>query len=491
VITDLYNPGLACQRVTIGSLPDDILLKIFHFCRISTIQSVSLDRWYMNWHELAHICQRWRSVVFGSPLGLDLQILCTPKVPARRLLNVWPAFPLRIYFYPTYPQEPEENLDNLIAALEHPDRVSEVNITSPSDSLWDQVLAVMQEPFPALTHLSFVVSIDRGLHLPGTFLNVTAPCLNYLHFSGVSFPSFPRLLLSATDLTILHLHLTPNIWYIPPEAMATCLSTLTKLETLTIRFQSPTPHPKRRNRPLPPQTRSVLPALTRFDFRGVSEYLEVLAGRIDAPRLEFFEISFFSQLVIDIPQTIRFLSHLEWVRKSRPSLEFNPTGHVDIFFYPDWSHVNPISRWGIKCQGLDWQVFSAAQICSQIVHLSSGVEELRVNLNLRYKWKKEDPPRIRPDDIDPTLWLDLFQSFPSVRRLTISAEMEPFFAAALQRPIASGNSAPDVLPSLVDLNIDGLIQDKATNEGIESFITARKHSGYPVTVDRTQSETWI
>jgi hypothetical protein len=251
----------------------------------------------MNWHKLVHVCQRWRVVLFGSPHRLDLQISCTAKAPARKLLNVWPAFPLHIYFNHKEWNH-EDNLDNLIAALEHPDRVSEVNIISPPDFLWDQVLAAMQEPFLSMTHLSFRTSSDKakGLHLPGTFLNGSAPCLKHLRFSGVSFSSFPRLLLSATDLTTLHLEFISNIGYIPPEAMATCLSTLARLETLDIRFKSPTSHPKRRNRPLPPLTRSILPALTRFDFRGVSEYLEVLAGRIDAPRLEIFEIHFFNQL---------------------------------------------------------------------------------------------------------------------------------------------------------------------------------------------------
>jgi hypothetical protein len=476
MIADLYGP----ER---RSLPDDVLIEIFHFCRISVISDLGGRlQWCKNWHQLVHVCQRWRFVIFGSPLGLNLQILCTAKVPARKLLNVWPALPLHIYFDPKG-WNPKDNSDNLIAALEHPDRVREVDITSPPDSLCGRILAVMQEPFPVLTRLSF----RRLLHLPGTFLNGSTPCLEYLFLSGVSFPSLPRLLLSATDLTSLNLNKIPNIGYIPPETMATSLPTLTRLESLTIAFDSLTPHPKRRNRRLPPPTRSVLPALTWFDFQGVSEYLEVLAGRIDVPQLEAFRIIFFNQLVIDIPQTIRFLSHPEWVWKSRPSsLEFDPTRFVSILFFPDWSHSRRISRWSVGCQGLDWQVSSAAQICSQIIPLSSGVEGLEIKF--RYEW---DTPGIRPDEMDPTLWLDIFRSFPSVRRLKTSTELEPFIAAALQRLTASGNSAPDVFPSLESLSIDTLTSDKVTKEGIESFVTARQHSGRPVNVHRTQSTNLI
>jgi hypothetical protein len=83
-------------------------------------------------------------------------------------------------------------------------------------------------------------------------------------------------------------------------------------DSLIIQFQFLTPHPKRRSRPVPPQTRSVLPALTKLHFQGISEYLEVLAARIDAPLLRFDrpKIVFFNQLVFDIPQTIRFFGHV-------------------------------------------------------------------------------------------------------------------------------------------------------------------------------------
>jgi hypothetical protein len=204
----LYDTGLVSQRVTIGSLCDDALIEIFHFYRSFTIEYGGRPQsWYRNWHKLVHVCQRWRFVLFGYPRTFDLQILCTAKAPARKLLNVWPAFPLNIYFHPMSRNLiPKENLDNLIAALEHTDRVSEVDITFPPGPLWDQVVAVMQEPFPAMTHLSFRTSSGRGLHLPGTFLNGSAPRLKNLRFSGVSFPFFPRLLLSATDLTILFLN---------------------------------------------------------------------------------------------------------------------------------------------------------------------------------------------------------------------------------------------------------------------------------------------
>ena len=49
----------------------------------------------------------------------------------------------------------------------------------------------------------------------------------------------PKLLLSATHLVRLYLYNIPHSGYISPEVMASCLSVLTRLESLVIRFKSP------------------------------------------------------------------------------------------------------------------------------------------------------------------------------------------------------------------------------------------------------------
>jgi F-box-like len=491
---DLYGTGLMLERVTIGSLPDDVLLEIFRFYRAAMIdeyRSMNPQKWCVNWEKLVHVCRRWRDVVFQSPLGLKLQIFCTAKTPVTKLLNIWPALPLVVYFHYNL-WNPVDSLDNLITALKCPDRVCRVMIASRSDCLWEQIRTVMQGPFPNLKCLYLEsTDSDRTLFVPDTFLHGSAPRLQVLRLNGVSFPSLPRLLLSSAGLTTLDLNELPSNAYIPPEDMAIYLSALTKLEIFNITFLSPNPHPKRRNRPLPPLTRSLLPALTKLSFRGVSEYLEVLAARLDAPRLNCFKIGFFNQLIFDIPQTVRFLSHLEWLRLTSPSLEFHPTGYVNIVFHPDlhkWpTFSGAISSWKILCKRLDWQVFYASQICSRILSLHSSVEELSINHD--HLCDRDLPPDILPDDMDPTLWLELFHSFPSVRKLIISTKLEPLIVAALQG--LTGESAAEVLPSLESLFVDQLPPDQATQQGTESFVTARQNSGHPVTVHRGHSGGWI
>jgi F-box-like len=465
--------GLVSQRVTIGLLPDDVLLVIFYQVYILS------DRYPWRWRELIHVCRRWRRVVFVSPLRLELQLSCTAKTPVRRLLDIWPVFPLVVDFYRTQWQS-EDQFDNLIAALERCDRIREIAIYIPRDSSWEHITTVMQEPFPALRSLQF--ECEAAFPLPDTFLNGSAPCLQQLFFQNVSFPSLPKLLSSATGLTSLKLWGIPNTGYISPEEMASCLSTLKKLEYLTIEFQSPTPLPQRRNRSSPPPTRFVLPALTELVFKGGSEYLEVLVTRIDAPLLSYFKIKFFHQLVFDIPQVIRFFGHLESFtdRPSSLTLRFHPPYDASIFFLSDYPARHRL--WRFKCKRLDWQVFSVAQICSQILPFRSSVESLIiVNVLIPHS----DPlPRIQQDEIDPTLWLQLFRPFTSVQCLKINATLEPFIAAALQG--LTGESAAEVFPSLHSLSIAGNLKmpDETAQQGIQSFVTARQHSSRPVAVSR-------
>jgi len=64
------------------------------------------------------------------------------------------------------------------------------------------------------------------------------PCLQEIYLEGVPFPASPTLLSSTSDLVNLQIHNIPPKDYISPEAMVAGLALLTRLETLSIRFQS-------------------------------------------------------------------------------------------------------------------------------------------------------------------------------------------------------------------------------------------------------------
>jgi hypothetical protein len=103
---------LTCEigRVTIEMLPDVSLLKTFDFYLYGNSEA---------WHTLVHVCRKWRFVVFGSPRRLNVQLVCTARTSMRKTLGIWP--PLHIFIRGW--GHPKLDVDNIVAALEHSDRV--------------------------------------------------------------------------------------------------------------------------------------------------------------------------------------------------------------------------------------------------------------------------------------------------------------------------------------------------------------------------------
>lgn len=142
--------------------------------------------------------------------------------------------------------------------------------------------------------------------------------------NNISFPALPKLLLSATDLVSLDFW---AIGYVSPEAMATCLAVLNKLEFLQLAFRISLPSRHRRPSPRPPLPRAVLPALISFFFRGFSEYVEDLVAQIESPLLSMVEITVFHQLVLVTPQLPQFISRAERF-KALDRADFVFCGHL-------------------------------------------------------------------------------------------------------------------------------------------------------------------
>ena len=144
--------------------------------------------------------------------------------------------------------------------------------------------------------------------VPGSFLGGYTPRpQSLLVLDAIPFPELPTLLLSASHLSHLDLWRIPNSGYISPEAMVTCLSALTCLESLAIKFEFPrSSRLDRKSRRL--GGRILLSVLTDLHFKGVGEYLDELVAWIDAPLLGNLEITFFHQLSLDTPQLTQFIS---------------------------------------------------------------------------------------------------------------------------------------------------------------------------------------
>ena len=454
-------------RVTINTFPDEVLLHIFYFDRppfLDTLNVVNRPRPSWRWHRLAQVCQKWRSVIFGSPVFLDLRLVCSPRTRVE-FTGIWPPLPIIIRNIVNWPMPEDYDFNAVIA---HHNRVCEINLFHLSSSQLQRLTSSMQEQFPELIHLMLDFD-DCSSHpapaLPDDFLGQSAPRLQSFELRSIPFRALPKLLLSSTDLVRLTLWNIPHSGYISPESMATCLSSLIALERLSLGFRSPQSCPGRDRRCPPLPSRSVLHALASLKFKGASNYLEDLVARIDAPLLDTILITFFNQLIFDIPHFSQFM-------RRTPRFEVLNGAHVvfddygvRVESFPPSRTFDKRSGLRISCRVLDWQLSSLAQVCTSSFPSIRMVEYLYIYgpRNLPSQWQ---------DDIENKQWLEIFHPFTGVKHLYVCKEFAQCITLSLQELVREGKT--EVLPALENLLLEELQPSGPVQEAIEQFIAARQ-----------------
>ena len=450
-------------------LPDDVLLSIFEFCANEEGKKKELQQ---VWQTLVHMCRRWRSLVFGSPRSLNLQLICTPSTPARvsDIPVVWPPLPLVFESSYHHPY-----MVNVVAVLEHRNRLSRIYITNISSSSLNKVLAAMQQPFPELTHLQLErCSYGESMGVfPDSLLGGSAPHLREIRFRDIPFPGLPKLLLSATHLTDLLLYDLPRsgFGYISSEAIATALSTLTSLRELYLGFRYLS-LPVRTSRRPPPPKPFVLPVLSGFEFKGAGKYLEDLVVRIDAPLLKKLVITFFDQIVFNVPQLLQFISRTSVLKAPEKA-------HVFVRF--DSATIKLSSRLGapnysvrILCENSYRLVSSLERVCTSCSPPLSTLEDLYIY---------ECPYRLSiwPDNIEDSLWPELLRPFAAVKNLYLSKKVQPLIMPSLQT--LGGERSAEVLPTLQNIFLERLKRSGPVRKAVRQFVSTRQASR-PIAVSR-------
>ncbi|KAI9463512.1 hypothetical protein F5148DRAFT_1211245 [Russula earlei] len=437
-------------KSAIDILPDDALLEVFNFY---------LDGLYIRryaWVPLAHVCRRWRYVVFASPRRLGLQVVFTGRRAIADILDVWPRFPILITQHFLDSDKRISRADNIVTALDsvHHDRICEIYLGNISTSLWKRIASVMQKPFHELTRLYLQLNDGEGqVVVP---LEGSAPHLQTLSLDYTPIPVVQKFLLSANGLVILSLRNIPYSGYISPEAMAS---------------RSP-----------PPLKRSVLPALTSFWYLGVHEYLEDVVARIDAPFLHHLDVDFFMCLTFDVPQLHRFISRAGELRKfHEASVDFS-LDRVAIKFSPKLTAVS----YGyfsllIRCEESSQQLLSIVQVCRSLSPPFATSERLYLEVHIHrlshLHWK---------DDMQSTQWLELLYPFISVKNLYLADDIVLHVGHALQE--LAGGRVTEVLPALRTIFISGLESPGSVQKTMGRFVAARQLSGHPVAVNRWEEE---
>lgn len=465
------------RHVTIQMLPDEVLLEIFDYHRLDALDYSLFGPW--EWHGLAHVCQRWRSLIYASPRRLDLRLVYTYRRPVGKTLDCWPELPIALWYPRLVLWRPlaAADEDNVISALKYSDRIREINLTMTS-SLLEKLAALVQEPFPALEYLRMGSQEMLGsVVLPDEFLGGSTPKLRKIDLSGTAFPSLPRLLLSTRDLLSLQLDEIPDAGYFSPVALATGLGATPQLKSLKVHFLSPTafqdqesPHPRLLDR-------VVLPTLVDFQFRGDSEYLEDLVSRLSAPLLEKIEIAFFDRLAFDIPQLSQFIELTQRLGSS-PNLTSIWLWEHGFSITHDFQHPSPRGtlRLQISCGEFARRMASLTHINRQLLPLVAGVRRLEIEAHR--------PCSAPADEVNPVQWLELFGLFVSVRRLELTGTLVPSMAAALEQ--SAVGVGRQVFSALRDIRLRGIAMSRA----IEAFIAARKLSGHIVSVHYTREGSY-
>jgi hypothetical protein len=437
-------------------------LDIFDFYRLG-----ALKRSQWKWHRLAHVCQKWRHLISISPRRLDLRILCSSKGAIQKILGSWPTLPLVVRH-----KAPKPNFlpKNIVAALRQPDRICEIDLVL-SSSLIGSIVEVIREPLQALECIRITFKDATGPAMPirEAFLGGSAPHLREIKLDSIAFP-FPairQVLLSTSNLVELHLPIDiPNDVYFSPDDLVTGLSTLLQLQRLTVGFHSPASSPPPRMKRRPPQ-RTTLPSLTFLDFHGASEYLEEFATRIDLPVLSRVNIRLFNDIIFEIPQFCQVVLRPNTLSSPTGAYVLHSEGSVGVTVYQGkWDCV-----FGTSCRRLDGQLSFVTQILSQLSPVLSSVRSLVI--------QRSDGFPTGGEDVDSTMWLELFQPFTHVTQVNVWEEQ--FVPGILQALVAEGMTA-GVLPELTLLHMSGYRGSPSVVIAAEQFIATRKLSGSTVTL---------
>ena len=310
------------QGATIDVLPDDVLLEIFDMYRFDTPEHSRPGGRPWEWHRPAHVCQRWRSVIFASSRHLGLKIFCTYGKPVIDILNTFSTFPIIMKYggFPGSSLLTAGDLEGVIATLNHPTRTCEIQLTATAPLL-KSVATLTQQPFFMLESLHLSTSAEPGLVLPSEFGGGFSS-LRILRMIKVALPMLPQLLSSPQGLVSLQLEEIPSIGY-TLEALLICLPAMTQLNTLRIHFISPCSRPILINTLRSPERRAVLHHLKYIEFHGTSEYLESLLSIVSTPFLKYIHIAFFNQLIFhtpQLPQLSQFILRTETLRSPNQAI---------------------------------------------------------------------------------------------------------------------------------------------------------------------------
>ena len=454
-------------RAQIHNLDDDSLLQIFSCFRLEDEESWNLR---FTWRKLAHICRRWRYLIFdlSSHLHMCLPLSAlTNDSPSTNTLSYLPPLLLVIDYYGTRAMTQRDE-DNVCLGLQEHGRVRGVVLRASSSSL-RMCLGQMNQHFPRLRDLTLFSTTmeDMGLVLPETF---QAPDLRRLSLHDIGLPIGLSFLSSTIGLSTLSLTHIRHSCYFPPGHLVTQLQGLPHLEELSIGFAI---SPSSEEEPIPVPIPSVtLPSLRRLTFHGEDVYLDNLVAQINTPLLERLSLTFFLDLAFGLVNLTEFIHRTKVFGCLVAQIVFNQDGvSIDAGYYGQRG-IGKLSL-HVDCKPPDWQINSATQVCNALGNILSTIEDLTLDLYvdaMRSDWMNTHYT------LDSMLWHELLLPFVAVKKLHIGSSLTPELSKALQS-IPEG-LVFNLLPKLQELDIQLEMDD--ANMAFSGFLDTRRSLGRPI-----------
>ena len=399
------------------------------------------------------------------------------------MLAEWPALPIHIERFDKSSSNrrtgwrttvPEVN--NILAALKHNNRVSKIKLKHDGDMQLRHCLVEMQEPFPMLDYLDIrghtKISSRVQAVLPDSFLGGSAPLLVHLGLVGIPFPGLPKLLSSANHLVDIHI----GSIHIPPDVLAASLSAMKHLQSLEIVFvasgrESRRPHPV---------TRTVFPALKLLRLDCTNDFVEDFVARLEAPSLERMEILVIYTLIQHEFQALAFSELPQFISRVKA---FVISDQAQLFAHPrktqltvsQKTRTNDLAEAAeLSLTFIGWP--ETLFLAVPPLHFKRvEINEDRFTMPLSH-WQMDVESELR----------GLSSRFTAATDLFLDPRATVLVGAGLLNFTAG--TVAGLFPALQNIFLPERLLTPPMDEGFLKFTTARRLAGLPVTVHNWDKE---
>ena len=444
------------------------------------------------------VCRRWRYLVLESASLLGLSLLCTHGTPVKEMLAHLPPLPLILDYYDLYDCIAPGDVQDIILALRHRDRVRRIRIMQPVCILgW--LIEALQGEFPNLEylfierHMFYMPSFECNtfVKLPETF---RAPRVRYLMAMGFSIPTSSPLFTTMGNLVTLSLNFGMPCAHFHPNPLLQQLPLTPRLETSGNILNTYFPSDMESRFLRRAVTKRVTHYLRRFGVQGSNVYLKALRSRVTIRLPERLQLYFFDQ------QKTSFILP---PRQSMNSPEPVPLKTVRITFFKDYLRVDGNSydskfsayRFHMSQGGrhLDRQLASATKFVHTLGAVFSPVEHLIL--------KYDGPPLITSvsvwhNETGLTKWRDLLGVFGNLKALYVDYVFVGQLSRFLQSEGLEGEppttDSDMLLPDLRDLWYSVRDTSELDDHSLfTKFTHARRSAGRPVKLFQAEIPTFI